>query len=562
MERIREGLGDKLSMVIQALATFIAGYGVGFVKGWQLTVVILVLSPVLIICTGYIGKIIATSTLREQKRYAAASGVAEEVLSNIRTVISLCGQKFEIEKYQAILISAANIAKKRYIKMGIGMGISNMINYVSYGAAFFVGAYLVTQDKLDAGSVFSILFAVMMGSTAFGSCIPNLTIVATAMASARLVFQIIDTKPVIDPYSESGVKDRTISGCIECENVTFSYPTRPTIPVLKKFSVSIRPGQTLALCGSSGSGKSTIVSLILRFYDPGSGSVSLDGVDIKDWNLKYLRSKIGIVSQEPLLFGRSIMDNIRLGKKEASDADVISAAREANAHKFISKLPDGYNTMVGDRGAQLSGGQKQRIAIARALVKDPKILILDEATSALDAESESIVQEALDKVSKGRTTIVVAHRLSTIRGADLICALDQGVIVEQGNHAELMEKKGLYHDLVMAQTFVEVEGQGGDFDKKSIDRKASKRGTSLLSSKSFSLSHSESVGIEEEESMEEEQSPKPPTIIKMLRFHGEDWCVLFFCALASIGTGVSTPIFAVFYGQIFQVNGFNHHFWF
>ena len=261
------------------------------------------------------------------------------------------------------------------------------------------------------------------------------------------------------------------SGAVSLDSVTFSYPTRPEVQVLKELSVDLKPGQTLALVGPSGCGKSTVVSLLERFYDPASGLLKVDGVDCRDLHLGWLRSQIGIVAQEPVLFDASIADNIRYGAlfRDVSEDEIISAAKQANIHDFIETLPmvscsichitvvqivtftsccsQGYNTNVGAKGAQLSGGQKQRIAIARALVRDPKILLLDEATSALDTESEKVVQEALDKAREGRTTIVIAHRLSTIYNSDVIAVVDDGKVSELGTHSELLANKGLYYKL-------------------------------------------------------------------------------------------------------------------
>ena len=249
-------------------------------------------------------------------------------------------------------------------------------------------------------------------------------------------------------------------GEIKLENVFFNYPQRPDAKILTGLSLNIPSGKTIALCGSSGCGKSTVIQLLQRFYEPLSGSIEYDGVNIKDLDLEWLRSNISLVSQEPILFSTSIRENIRLGRLDATDAEIEEAARAANAHDFIQQCPDKYSTQVGERGSQLSGGQKQRIAIARAILKKPRILLLDEATSALDNESEKIVQEALDRVKHGRTTIVVAHRLSTIRNADLIVGLEGGQVKEMGAHEELMKLKGVYYELVMLQTKQEQEERG------------------------------------------------------------------------------------------------------
>nr|KAG5687075.1 hypothetical protein BaRGS_017093 [Batillaria attramentaria] len=266
--------------------------------------------------------------------------------------------------------------------------------------------------------------------------------------------------PKIDSSSLAGERPTHVEGRVNFRGVNFAYPTREDISVLKMFDLAISPGQTVALVGGSGCGKSTIIKLIQRFYDPSTGTVELDGRDIKDLNVHWLRRNIGIVSQEPILFSCSIRDNIRLGRPDVTDDEIIQAAKEANAHNFISGLPKGYDTLVGERGAQLSGGQKQRVAIARALVRNPRILLLDEATSALDSESEKIVQSALDKAREGRTTIVVAHRLSTIQNADVIYVLQDGQVAESGSHSELMDRGALYHQLVTLQQIASDDTEG------------------------------------------------------------------------------------------------------
>ena len=261
-------------------------------------------------------------------------------------------------------------------------------------------------------------------------------------------------KSLINPVTDEGEKPEEFDGSIEFKDITFAYLIRPDIKVLEGFNLNIEVGKTYALVGPSGCGKSTVIQLLQRFYDPSTGEVLVGGKDVRTLNVKWLRQHIGVVSQEPVLFDTTISENILYGKEGATQEEVNQAAIDANAHDFISKLPDGYNTLVGEGGTQLSGGQKQRIAIARALISDPKILLLDEATSALDTESESIVQQALDKASAGRTTIIIAHRLSTIQNADLIASVQDGRIIETGSHSELMDKEGLYYNLVIAQVGV------------------------------------------------------------------------------------------------------------
>nr|GEV47445.1 ABC transporter B family member 1 [Tanacetum cinerariifolium] len=293
----------------------------------------------------------------------------------------------------------------------------------------------------------------MIGGLALGQSAPSMAAFTKARVAAAKIYRIIDHKPSVDKNSESGLELDSVSGQLELKNVDFSYPSRPDVKILNNFTLNVPSGKTVALVGSSGSGKSTVVSLIERFYDPTSGLVMLDGHDIKGLNLKWLRQQIGLVSQEPALFATTIRENILLGRPDASMVEIEEAARVSNAHSFIIKLPDAYDTQVGERGIQLSGGQKQRIAIARAMLKNPAILLLDEATSALDSESEKLVQEALDRFMIGRTTLVIAHRLSTIRKADLVVVLQQGGVLEIGTHDDLIAKgeNGVYAKLIKMQ---------------------------------------------------------------------------------------------------------------
>ncbi|KDP28018.1 hypothetical protein JCGZ_19098 [Jatropha curcas] len=271
-----------------------------------------------------------------------------------------------------------------------------------------------------------------------------------AKSSAASVFAILDQKSKIDPSDSSGIIIKDVKGEIEFCHVSFKYPTRPDIQIFEDLSFAIHSGKIVALVGESGSGKSTVISLLQRFYDPDSGQITLDGIEIQKLKIKWLRQQIGLVSQEPVLFSDNIRANIAYGKEgNATEAEIMAAAKLANAHNFISGLEQGYDTTVGERGVQLSGGQKQRVAIARAIVKAPKIYLLDEATSALDAESERVVQDALERVMVGRTTLVIAHRLSTIKSADMIAVVKNGVIVEKGKHDTLMNtKNGIYASLM------------------------------------------------------------------------------------------------------------------
>ncbi|XP_060871148.1 ATP-dependent translocase ABCB1-like [Metopolophium dirhodum] len=462
LERVREGIGSKFSMVTQYVSTLFTGIVIGLFVDWRLTSIILCVTPFLVSVSGALAIVSASTAAREQMKYDLAGGIAKEVLLNIQTVAAFGGELRESKKYELAIEGGRKLVMKKYYVFSILMGSVFVIMYSAYGIAFWYGSNLIVDGISSPGSIFTVFFSVMAGAFSVGNALPFINSVCIAIGAASNVFDIIDSTPNIDPYSSQGKKINKIQGKIEFKNVNFAYPTRYSIPVLNNLSLTIEPGQTVALVGSSGGGKSTVGSLLLRFYDPTEGQVLLDDFDLKYLNLHWLRQNIGVVSQEPVLFNVSIAENIRYGQTDSTRQDIIAAAMSANAHSFIIKLPKGYDTLVGDKGSQLSGGQKQRIAIARALVKDPKILLLDEATSVLDAQSEGIVQEALDKAQQDRSTIIIAHRLSTIRNVDVIFVLQNGSIVESGTHDFLISKNGLYSNLFNTQVKRENNEISGD----------------------------------------------------------------------------------------------------
>ncbi|XP_060541674.1 ATP-binding cassette sub-family B member 5 isoform X2 [Pantherophis guttatus] len=456
---IHKGIGDKIGIIVQDFSTFLTGIIIGFAYGWKLTLVILSVTPLVAVSGGLWSYILSILTAKELLAYAKAGSVAEEILTAIRTVIAFNGQKKAIARYDKNLEEAQSIGTKKTITTNISTGVSQFLIYGCYALAFWYGTKLTVdeRDNYDIGTVLIVFFSVLIGAFSLGQASPKLENVANARGAAYQVFKIIKKPRPIDSSSTEGFKLDKLRGEIEFKNIYFSYPSRPNIQILRGLNLKIQPGQTIALVGSSGCGKSTTIQLLQRFYDPPQGQITIDGHDIRTLNIKWMRKNIGIVSQEPVLFATTIAGNIRYGREDITDAEIEEAAKEANAYDFIMKLPDKFNTMVGERGAQLSGGQKQRIAIARALARNPKILLLDEATSALDNQSESVVQAALDKARAGRTTIVIAHRLSTIRTADVIAGFEKGVLIEQGTHSELMAHKGVYYALVMQQNYQEEE---------------------------------------------------------------------------------------------------------
>ncbi|OQR96651.1 ATP-binding Cassette (ABC) Superfamily [Thraustotheca clavata] len=463
---IQEGMGRKVADGINFSTMALSGFIIAFAYGWELALVLFAFTP-LIAASGYFMiKAISSATQGGVESYAEAGGVAEESLSNIKTVHMFNAMAKMAEKYKAALFKTELAGVKKGLAVGVGTGGMFFVVFCTYAVGMYYGAVKVTKDQIPAGSctshcydggrVITVFFSIVMSSMALGQAGPSAQAMFSARTAAHGVFELIERQSKIDADADSGLKPSTVRGDIALNNIAFAYPSRPEVQVCAGYSLQIPAGQKIALVGSSGCGKSTIVSLLERFYDPLQGSVTLDGHNLKDLNIRWLRQQIGLVGQEPCLFQETIANNIRHGKPGASLEEVYAAAKQANAYDFIMGFPDGFDTEVGDRGAQLSGGQKQRIAIARAIIKNPSILILDEATSALDTESEHIVQASLDHMmaTGNRTTIIIAHRLSTIRNADRIAVLNAGNVVEDGTHESLLAiPNGLYKSLVESDDF-------------------------------------------------------------------------------------------------------------
>ncbi|XP_015708894.1 phosphatidylcholine translocator ABCB4-like isoform X5 [Coturnix japonica] len=551
ISKINEGIGEKIAMFFQAVATFFTGFIVGFTKGWKLTLVILALSPVLGFSSALWAKIISTFTNKELTAYAKAGAVAEEVLAAVRTVVAFGGQRKETERYQKNLEDAKQMGIQKAISANISMGVSFFLIYGSYALAFWYGTILILSDDYTIGRVFTVFFSILVGAFSVGQAAPSMEAFANARGAAYAIFNIIDNEPQIDSSSNAGYKPDHIKGNLEFQNVYFSYPARPDIKILKGLNLKVNCGQTVALVGGSGCGKSTTVQLIQRFYDPKEGTITIDGQDLKSLNVRYLREIIGVVNQEPVLFATTIAENIRYGRDDATMEEIEKATKEANAYDFIMKLPKKFETVVGERGAQLSGGQKQRIAIARALVRNPKILLLDEATSALDTESESVVQAALDKIRKGRTILVIAHRLSTVRNADVIAAFENGVITEQGTHDELMEQKGVYYKLVNMQTsetedqLQEEEGVSEEVLNAPV-LTGQKRQSTRKSIKRFRIQNDE-LDVKADQL---DKNIPPSSFFKIMKLNKTEWPYFVVGTLCAVINGALQPIFSVMISDV------------
>jgi len=419
----------------------------------KLTSVMLILVPGVVLVGSFLGSLLRKLSRRAQEQVSKATTVAEETLSNMRTVRAFAMEEKEASWYNDE-VQYSKILNE-YLGAGIGIfqGLSNFaINGMTL-IVLYCGGVLLDSGQITPGDLMSFLMATQTIQRSLGTLSVLFGQIVRGLSSGARIFEYMKVIPLVEVKHNKVIPTGNIRGHVTFDSVSFTYPTRPNQQVLSDMSLEIGGGKVVALCGPSGSGKSTIALLLENFYNLDSGKITIDGHDIKDLNLNWLRgSLIGFINQEPILFTGTVKDNIRYGKPDATDEEIYEAAKLANADDFIRNFPGGYDTVVGERGVTVSGGQKQRIAIARALIKNPKILILDEATSALDAESEKIVQDALEKVSEGRTVLVIAHRLSTIINADKIAVISNGKVAEVGTHTQLLGKNGLYAELVRRQT--------------------------------------------------------------------------------------------------------------
>uniref|UniRef100_A0A8C5SFP7 Mitochondrial potassium channel ATP-binding subunit n=1 Tax=Laticauda laticaudata TaxID=8630 RepID=A0A8C5SFP7_LATLA len=427
----------------------------------KLTGLLVVVMPFLVGIGTFLGTSLRRLSRKAQEQVSKATAVANEALGNVRTVRAFAMEPKELQEYA----TEVDISSRLNMNLGLGIaffqGLSNMaLNCIVLGT-IFVGGSLMAGQEMTPGDLMSFLVSSQTVQRSMASMSVLFGQVLRGMSAGARVFEFMNMTPEIPLCERQMLTCSMLTGRLEFRDVTFSYPTRPGYKVLENFNLSIPANKMVAIVGQSGSGKSTVAALVERFYDPTKGTIFLDGRDICTLDGSWLRGDlIGFINQEPVLFSTTIMENIRFGKLCASDSEVYAAARLANADDFIRSFPDGYNTTVGERGVTLSAGQKQRVAIARALIKNPKILILDEATSALDAESEHVVQEALNRAVAGRTVLVIAHRLSTIKEASIIVVLSKGRVAEAGTHAELLRKGGIYAELFRRQSTGKEKKEG------------------------------------------------------------------------------------------------------
>ncbi|TYG62825.1 hypothetical protein ES288_D07G263000v1 [Gossypium darwinii] len=560
---VQDAISEKVGNFIHYLSTFLAGLVVGFVSAWRLALLSVAVIPGIAFAGGLYAYTLTGLTSKSRESYANAGIIAEQAIAQVRTVYSYVGESKALNSYSDAIQNTLKLGYKAGMAKGLGLGCTYGIACMSWALVFWYAGVFIGNGQTDGGKAFTAIFSAIVGGMSLGQSFSNLGAFSKGKTAGYKLMEIIKQKPSITEDHLDGKVLPEVNGNIEFKNVTFSYPSRPDVIIFRNFSIFFPAGKTMAVVGGSGSGKSTVVSMVERFYDPNEGQVLLDNVDIKTLQLKWLRSQIGLVNQEPALFATTILENILYGKPDATMDEVEAAASAANAHSFITLLPNGYSTQVGERGVQLSGGQKQRIAIARAMLKNPKILLLDEATSALDASSESIVQEALDRLMVGRTTVVVAHRLSTIRNVDSIAVIQQGQVVEIGTHEELISKAGAYASLIRFQEMV----GNRDFANPSTHRSRSSRLSHSLSTKSLSLrsgslrslSYSYSTGADGRIEMisnaeTERKNPAPHGYFcRLLNLNAPEWPYSIMGAVGSVLSGFIGPTFAIVMSNMIEV---------
>ncbi|KAK2834902.1 multidrug-resistance transporter mdr2 [Arthroderma sp. PD_2] len=573
---IQDGISEKVGLTLTALSTFFSAFIIGYIRYWKLALICTSTIVAMVMVMGVISKFVVKSGKMGLLSTGEGGTVAEEVISSIRNATAFGTQEKLARQYEVHLEESRKWGRRSQMMLGIMFGSMMAVMYMNYGLGFWMGSRFLVGGETDLAAIVNILLAIVIGSFSIGNVAPHMQAFTSAISAGAKIFSTIDRASAIDPGSDEGETIDNVEGTIEFRDIKHIYPSRPDVVVMEDINLVVPKGKTTALVGPSGSGKSTVVGLLERFYNPVTGTVLLDGHDIKTLNLRWLRQQISLVSQEPTLFGTTIFENIRLGlvgspfekeSKEQLKVRIENAAKEANAHDFIVGLPEGYETDVGQRGFLLSGGQKQRIAIARAIVSDPKILLLDEATSALDTKSEGVVQAALDAASRGRTTIVIAHRLSTIKSADNIVVIVGGHIAEQGTHDELVDLKGTYLQLVEAQRINEERGEESEDEEiiekeKEISRQISAPARSMGSGKYADDDAEDNLGridtkkslssviLSQRRGQEKETTYPLGTLIKFIASFNKPERLIMFCGFVfAILSGAGQPVQSLFFAK-------------
>jgi ATP-binding cassette subfamily B (MDR/TAP) protein 1 len=575
--KFQGAIGNMNYTLLNSIGTSVAGFIVGFTKGWWFSLIVFMSFPLTMLGMLFFLFSMQKEQVMSKKSYEEAGAVSEQCFGAIKTVKLLTGEEHETNLYSTFLDSAKRIGTKYGTIAGVCFGIFYMCIFITYGLNFWLGAVLIdkevwnSNEKRDynVADILTVFFSVVTGCMALGGTSPALKAISMGKQAAYEIYEIIERKSLI-PINDTKAKvANDLNGEIEFDNVTFSYPSRPDKTILSNFSMKIPKGKKVALVGETGCGKSTTVQLLERNYDPSSGRILIDGVDIKDYNLNSLRNHIGYVGQEPVLFAMSIRDNLLLAKPTATEAEMIEALKQANAYSFVMKLEKRLETYVGAGGNQISGGQKQRISIARSILQNPKILLLDEATSALDRRNEREIQATLDKFSSSRTTITIAHRLSTIINADIIYVIKKGQVVEMGSHNELLKLRGNYFNLISVQLDGMapedlVLGKRNSSQHPELDRRESNQHMGLAQDKEIQEPEGDfedvSPNIVKEltpadvrKKKEEETKQAKEASKKMRMFLKGNYTLLIFGCLAALACGCQMPIFALFMADMLTV---------
>ncbi|XP_057763469.1 ABC transporter B family member 2-like [Arachis stenosperma] len=542
---VQDALSEKVGNFMHYISRFIAGFTIGFVRVWQISLVTLSIVPLIALAGGLYAYVTIGLIAKVRKAYVRAGEIAEEVIGNVRTVQAFAGEERAVKSYKTALMNTYKNGRKAGLAKGLGLGSMHCVLFLSWALLVWFTSVVVHKSIANGGESFTTMLNVVIAGLSLGQAAPDISAFIRAKAAAYPIFEMIERDTI--SKRSSGRKLSKLEGRIQFKDVCFSYPSRPDVTVFNHLCLDIPAGKIVALVGGSGSGKSTVISLVERFYEPLSGQILLDRNDIRELDLKWLRQQIGLVNQEPALFATSIKENILYGKDDATLEELKRAVKLSDAQSFINNLPERLETQVGERGIQLSGGQKQRIAISRAIVKNPSILLLDEATSALDAESEKSVQEALDRVMVGRTTVIVAHRLSTIRNADMIAVVQGGKIVETGNHEELMSNPtSVYASLVQLQeasSLQRLPSVGPSLGRQSSIKYSRELSRTTTSFGGSFRSDKDSIGrICDEENA---SKPKHVSARRLYSMIGPDWVYGVFGTLCAFVAGAQMPLFAL-----------------